>query len=121
MLEVGCCTEIECIDLTIDGKGIAKRNGEIVFVPDFLPGEKAKIRIISKRKGIFEGIIQERLVQSDQRCAVQCPYFGICGGCDCMHLEYASQLTLKRKRIRDCFTRICGVELEIPPVLSVSL
>lgn len=91
----------------------------MVFLPDFLPGEKAVVRITAKNKKIFEGSIVQRRSQSEKRCAPVCPYFGMCGGCDLQHAAYELQLEFKRKRVQDCLARICGLEWEVPMPLSV--
>ena len=51
------------------------------------------------------------------RIAPACPYFGRCGGCDLMHMSYASELEYKRQRVADGFARIAGMkDIVVAPV-----
>ena len=43
MIETGNSYEIECVDLSVDGRGIGRLEGRVAFVPDVLPGEKALV------------------------------------------------------------------------------
>ena len=119
MIETGNDYEIECVDLSVDGRGIGRLEGRVAFVPDFLPGEKALVRITGQDKKILEGRVERYLQTNEQRCSPCCPQFGFCGGCDLQHAEYALQQAFKRKRVKDCFARICGLEVEVPLPLSV--
>jgi len=56
----------ELLDLTIDslaygGKGVARRDGFVVFVQRALPGQKVRVRITLRRKGYAEGRVEELL------------------------------------------------------------
>ena len=119
MIETGHRYEIECIDLSVEGDGIGRQEDRVVFVPDLLPGEKALVHITGQNRRIFEGRAEQRLLTSQQRCVPCCPQFGFCGGCSLQHAEYTLQLAFKRKRVKDCFARICGLEVEVPLPLSV--
>ena len=46
-------------DLTHDGAGVAKVEGYPLFVPNGLPGEKAKIKVIKVNKGYGFGRLME--------------------------------------------------------------
>ena len=41
-----------CQDLAIDGSGIVRTDGKVVFVKDLLPGEEAEIKITGEKKNI---------------------------------------------------------------------
>ena len=46
-------------DLTHDGAGVAKVEGYPLFVPNGLPGEKAKVKVIKVNKGYGFGRLME--------------------------------------------------------------
>ena len=119
MLDIGSLCTAECVDLSIDGRGIAKTEGRVIFVEDLLPGECAEIRITGKNKKILEAQVETRLQNSPERQPAPCTHFGSCGGCDLLHCVYSLQAEFKRKRVQDCLARICGLEWEVPAVLSV--
>ena len=42
--------DIEFVDLTHQGQGVAKLDGYPIFVPNGLPGEKARIKVVKAKK-----------------------------------------------------------------------
>ena len=118
-MRIGDCCELECIDLATDGRGIGKCDGKVVFAEDLLPGERAMVRILAQKRTVFEGRVERRLQESPARRTPPCPYFGRCGGCDLLHAAEEMQREFKRKRVEDCFSRLCGMQVSVPPVRSV--
>lgn len=98
------CKRGETLQVTIetataDGTGIARVDGQVVFVPGTLPGEVCKIRIAHiGRSAVFAELL--RVEQpSAHRVEPDCPYFPRCGGCALRHMDYAQELELKRARL----------------------
>ncbi len=96
----------ECTDLSDQGYGVLRHNGEVVFVPGLLPQEKARIRVILAKKSFAIGRVMERLSDSPERTQALCPVFGKCGGCALQDLEYQSQLAWKTDWMRRKFPGI---------------
>lgn len=107
--------EVEFVDLTHDGAGVAKVDGFPLFVPNGLPGEKAKIKVVNVKKGYGFGRLTELTEESGQRVEPPCPIYKWCGGCQMQHLSYEGQLEFKRKQVEDVLQRIG--KLENVPVL----
>src|SRR3546814_5419848 len=83
--------DIESLDL--EARGIARREGKVVFVEGALPGEKVLARVV-KQKASFDTARMERILKpSSQRVEPPCPYFGVCGGCAMQHLERSEEQT----------------------------
>src|SRR6185437_15210998 len=93
-------------DLTHDGAGVAKVDGYPLFVPNGLPGEKAKIKVIKLNKGYGFARLVEIIEESPDRVQAPCPIYKECGGCQLQHLSYEGQLKAKEKQVRDVLTRI---------------
>ena len=98
----------ECTDLSDQGYGVLRHNGEVVFVPGLLPQEKARIRVILARKNFAIGRVMERLSDSPERVTALCPVFGRCGGCALQDLDYKSQLVWKTDWMK---RRFPGIEV----------
>ena len=101
---------------TVDGTGIARVDGQVVFVPGALPGELCRIRIAHiGRSAVFAELL--RVEQpSAHRVEPDCPYFPKCGGCALRHMDYAQELELKRTHVHSCLTRIGGQTLASLPI-----
>ncbi|MBD7965157.1 23S rRNA (uracil(1939)-C(5))-methyltransferase RlmD [Fictibacillus norfolkensis] len=108
--------EVDIVDLTHEGAGVARVNGFTLFVPNTLPGERAKIKVIGVKKGFGFGRLEELIEESPERVDPPCPIYKWCGGCQLQHLSYEGQLEYKRKLVEDVLTRIG--KLEDVPVLS---
>ena len=105
-------------DLTIEGAGIGRYNGMAVFVPRALPGETVKIKIIKLTKNYAVARLIEVLKPSLERVKPFCGFFELCGGCTLQHLSYEGQLKYKSRRIRECFKRLGGIEIETPEIIA---
>lgn len=44
--------EVDIVDLTHEGAGVARVNGFTLFVPNTLPGERAKIKVVGVKKDL---------------------------------------------------------------------
>ncbi|GAA0328681.1 23S rRNA (uracil(1939)-C(5))-methyltransferase RlmD [Bacillus carboniphilus] len=107
-------------DLTHDGAGVAKVEGYPLFVPQALPGEKAKIKVTKVQKGYGFGRIIDIYEESPDRVAPPCPVYHQCGGCSLQHLSYEGQLKAKEKHVRDVMTRIGKLpDVPVHPVLGM--
>ncbi|MQR95944.1 23S rRNA (uracil(1939)-C(5))-methyltransferase RlmD [Fictibacillus phosphorivorans] len=107
--------EVDIVDLTHEGAGVARVNGFTLFVPNTLPGERAKIKVVGVKKGFGFGRLEELIEESPERVEPPCPIYKWCGGCQLQHLSYEGQLEYKRKLVEDVLTRIG--KLEDVPVL----
>jgi 23S rRNA (uracil1939-C5)-methyltransferase len=90
-------------------------DGRAVFVPFALPGEVAEIEIIESKERFARGRVVNLLEASSERITAPCPYFTICGGCHYQHLDYAQQLSLKNKLVKDQLLRI-GKLKDLPEI-----
>ena len=50
---------LECVDITVDGQGVCKKDGLVVFVKEMIPGEVADVKIIANKKTLAFGIIDK--------------------------------------------------------------
>ena len=116
MLKLNERYPVEITGYTSDGEGVARIDGEVIFIPGVIAGEKCVIRIVNIGKTAAHGVLETLTEPSPHRVEPDCPYFGRCGGCDFRHMDYDEELRLKRRRVRDALERIGGFsvpELEI--------
>ena len=101
-----------------EGLGIVRLDGAVVFVPRAVRGEIIDLRITKVMKTAAAGEIVKIKKSSPERTKPECPYFGVCGGCDFQHLSYAEELWAKRQRVQDALTRLGGTDLQVEEILG---
>lgn len=112
---------VEITSLAFGGKGIGRIDGKVVFVPYTAPGDVARIKITSEKKGFSEGELIEIIKPSPERVVPGCRLHEICGGCSLQHMSYSTQVEWKQKIFEETLKRIGKVEGLIfdPPKPSV--
>lgn len=99
------------VDLTIEdiafgGKGVARENGRVIFIPFTIEGEKISAEIVREKKQFAEAELVDLRESSPHRVQSECPYFGRCGGCSYQHIDYEHQLAIKSRQVRVVLRRI---------------
>ena len=107
----------DIIDIGVDGEGIAKVDGEVVFVPYAIKGEKVEIQIINTKSKFAIGKVINILESNECRRTPKCPYFTKCGGCDIQHMNYENQLLCKENTLSTTLRRVGGIEFDISPIV----
>ena len=104
--------ELDVVDLSHDGRGVARHEGKTVFVVGALPGERVRASLRVSRPQFDEAVTVEVLSASPDRVVPRCPHFGVCGGCSLQHLEPAAQIAAKQHTLAENFERIGQVRPE---------
>ena len=98
-----------CVEgYTSEGLGVARIDGQAVFVHRALRGEDCDILILKVLKNAAFGKAVKVYAPSPHRAEPDCPYYGRCGGCDFRHMDRAEELDAKRQRVQDALRRIGG-------------
>ncbi|MBT3319921.1 MAG: 23S rRNA (uracil(1939)-C(5))-methyltransferase RlmD [Clostridia bacterium] len=118
MLKKNDIIEITIDDISIEGAGIERLDGQIVFVAKALPGERVKVKIIKAKKSFAVGLLQQIVAETVSRVTPLCGVFGKCGGCTLQHLNYEEQVTFKANHIKQSMKRLGGIDIELPDVLA---
>jgi len=82
----------------------------VVFVEGALPGERATVKILQKKRKFEIARATAILQASPGRREPRCPHFGVCGGCATQHADEATQMAAKQRWLQDCLERIGRVE-----------
>ena len=64
MLNKNDIVEVEIVDLTHEGSGVAKVDGFVFFVDNALPGEVIRMRVLKLKKNIGFGKVDEYVTLS---------------------------------------------------------
>ncbi|MDE6931817.1 MAG: TRAM domain-containing protein, partial [Oscillospiraceae bacterium] len=70
---------------TAEGLGIARIDGQVVFVHNAVRGETCSIRIMKTLKNIAYARVEDILDPSPARREPHCPHCPACGGCGFRH------------------------------------
>jgi 23S rRNA (uracil1939-C5)-methyltransferase len=130
--------ELEILDLSHDGRGVARRPegapnagktaagktaaGKTVFVAGALPGERVRVQQTSRSRSFDEAKTLEVLQASADRVAARCPHFGTCGGCALQHLDESKQIHAKQRVLLENLERIGHVApaTVLPPLVDAA-
>lgn len=111
--------EIETI--AFGGEGILRYRGFVVFVPFTAVGDRIVCQIKEIKSSFAKGNLVHVLHASSYRTQPQCPYFGICGGCQLQHLNDQAQLKYKENAVSDALKRIGHLSVPSIQVAPASL
>jgi 23S rRNA (uracil1939-C5)-methyltransferase len=110
--------ELSVERLGAQGDGIAECDGEPVFLPFTVPGDRVRARLGARRGGGREGRVVEWLDTGNGRADPPCTHFGCCGGCALQHLNQASYLAFKLGALGTALKRI-GIDPDLVQPLRV--
>lgn len=116
-LKKGQILEFDIMTLAFGGAGIGKHEGLTIFVEKTMPGDRVKASLTRIKNNFCEAKLVEIVKASADRVKPQCPYFGICGGCQLQFMPYEKQLELKKQQVVDAFERIG--KIYNPPVADI--
>jgi len=94
------------------GWGLIRSAEGAVFLRAVCPGEVVKFSIREKAKGINWGVVHEIDKLSPAREDPKCSYFGKCGGCSLLHVNYESQISYKLLILKENLQRIGKITMD---------
>ncbi|KAG7294381.1 hypothetical protein NEMBOFW57_004452 [Staphylotrichum longicolle] len=111
--EQGTEIEVEVVELSSTGDGLAKRKGSdhIYVVPFSIPGDT--VRIKGWTAADFISVVKPSELRDDSR--VQCPYFANCSGCQFQMLDYAEQLKIKKNIVVKAYRNFSQLDPNLVP------
>src|SRR3954453_16758871 len=104
--------------LAYGGKGVARRNGYVVFVSGALPGDRVSAEVTKAKRGYAEASSREILRESGDGVPTRCDHRGEpCPAAPWQGLAYEEQLHQKQTQVEDALTRLGGLEgFELEPI-----
>lgn len=106
---------------TVEGLGVARVDGRVVFVHGGVRNEVCGIRILKVMKSAAFARVEEILERGAERREPDCPHYPACGGCNFRHISYQEELDAKRQRVEDALRRIGGAEIAVEEILGSPL
>ncbi len=100
------------------GYGLSRtEDGKVVLIEGAYPGEEVLVRVKREKKDLIFATALRVLKPSPFRREPKCKYFGKCGGCQFMNLNYEEQLKVKESIVREAFRRSFGRDLDIREIV----
>ena len=103
---------------TSEGLGVARIDGQAVFVHRALRGEDCDVLLLKVLKNAAFGKAVKVHEPSPHRVESDCPYYGKCGGCDFRHMDREEELYAKKTRVQDALRRIGGSDVQVEEILA---
>ncbi|MDR3438426.1 class I SAM-dependent RNA methyltransferase [Telmatospirillum sp.] len=112
--------EIDIVELGGRGDGIGSFDGQSVFVPCTVPGDRVLVRVDGRKSDGLAASVIELLTPGEGRISPRCRHFGTCGGCALQHLEDSRYDVWKRKQLVVALSRAGFSEDLIAPMIRVA-
>ncbi|KAK0613749.1 S-adenosyl-L-methionine-dependent methyltransferase [Immersiella caudata] len=121
LLEQGTEIEVDVVDISSTGDGLAKQKGSdrIYSVPFAVPGDTVKVKVWRhlEEEGYstadFLSVVKPSPLRDDSR--IKCGYFAKCSGCQFQMLEYSEQLRLKKNIVVKAYKNFSQLPPELVP------
>ncbi|NLB91244.1 MAG: 23S rRNA (uracil(1939)-C(5))-methyltransferase RlmD [Clostridiales bacterium] len=109
-----------CHSLGSNFQGICHHEGMVVFVSGLLPEEQALCQILKVKKRFAYAKVVSLISSSPFRAEPPCAYYPKCGGCSGQHMTYPYTLHWKTQQVKECFSHIAGVDIQVQPTLGMN-
>ena len=97
--------ELEIIDNGINLEGIARHENKVVFIPGAIKGERILTKIIKVNNSFCIGKMIDIVSKNNSRVDPICGAYKRCGGCSGQHIEYNSQLQIKKELVKNTLAK----------------
>lgn len=110
--------EVTVTAIASDGNGVARYNGEVIFIPYTAVGDLVAAKIVKVCSKYAYAIAEQILQPSAQRAETDCALYSKCGGCHLRHISYPAELEAKRSFVEGVMRNIPCAENEVRPTLA---
>lgn len=113
MIKINENYDVTCIDISFEGYGVCKINNFIVFVPNFITSETAKIKITKLEKNYGYGEIFELIKLSKYRIKPNCDDIS-----PLSHISYDYQVIIKNNIVKNTFKKL-NLNIKINDIIKM--
>ncbi|NCC51943.1 MAG: class I SAM-dependent RNA methyltransferase [Spartobacteria bacterium] len=120
--------DVDIQDVAYRGKGVARHEGCVLFVPGVLKGETVRVRVTGQKKNFYETELLRVLKPAEARIAPVCPHAyvaeqtdeTICPGCCYQHMDYETEVATKQDQFTGQLKRFAQLDdgCFLPPTAS---
>lgn len=108
---------VEILKLDSKGRGIGRVDNKTIFIFNALPDEIVEVANVKERSKYITATSINILKKSSKRINTICPWFGICGGCDIMHMSYLDQLKYKEDKVKNTILNVLKDDIKINSIV----
>ena len=109
ILKVNDIIDVKITEISASGTGFAVYEDYPLFIAGGVTGDELTVKVTKTNKNYGFAKIVSIQKASALRVNPPCPAFEKCGGCDLMHINYASQLEIKQGYVKNNLKRIAGL------------
>ncbi len=102
--------EAEIVSNGMDGEGIARVDGKVLFVPYTLKGERVLVAVKSVKSKYAVGKAAKILQPSPYRVTPRCLHYFNCGGCDTGHITSQYRKEILLSELKNNLRKIAGID-----------
>ena len=110
MAAVGERVDLRIDDLSHDGRGVGRIDGQVVFVAGGLPGDQLRVRLNRRARGHWHGDLLAVAEPSPQRRRPPCILSDHCGGCSLQAFDDGAEASWKQATVAAALQRIAGLD-----------
>jgi 23S rRNA (uracil1939-C5)-methyltransferase len=97
--------QAQVVNLSHDGKGVARIEGKATFIQGALPNELVEFQYTRVKKDFDEGRLLSVIEPSPLRVEPKCTHYLLCGGCSLQHMREEEQINFKQEHLLDLLSR----------------
>lgn len=109
-MNVNDIIDVRIDDSGMNGEGVARVDGKVVFVPFTLRGEKVRAVVRSVKKNYATASVIKVTEPSPHRIAPTCKHYYKCGGCDTGHIDEEYRREMLLGELKNNLKKIAGVD-----------
>ena len=108
---------LEIVDITNLGFGVARHEGQVIFVSDAVKGDVASVKIIKIGSSFSVGRVEEYIKLSPFRESGRCVN-KLCKSCAYKAIGYEEEKRIKEDSVRQIFKKAGLPEVNVAPIVG---
>lgn len=117
-MNVNDVIELDILSNGMNGEGVARLNGKVVFVPYTLAGERV-LAVVKQVKSKYANASVIKVEQkSPHRVEPECPHYYKCGGCDMRHIDAEYRNAVLINELKNNLVKIAGTDFAPSEIVS---